>query len=407
MPRTSRWLAGCVIGIAMLLLAVSLARVFGRWTGWELTLALDLAAATTLLVAVVLHYRERQRTAYIVALERLNETALAIASSPGELQPLLDRLAAVARELLNLPTSRIMLLNAQRTTLRQVHCFGHTLMTGNVEFSIAQATGAQECLRTGKPVVVEDVTRDPGPSSPEMGRQLGVSALLLMPLIAAGEIMGILALTDVVPRRFTRTQRQLADLLAAHVAVSIANARLFERMDDAIKSLRRVQAQRDTLHTMSTAVQRARTVDESLARIVELAPSALETDVCVVCLATDPAPATHPLADIDNAVPIPLRRTIDQTLVNGSYRVAAVTPVPYPFPVSVGQLGSCDNFARVMRRCKTDAGRERRRRSEPPSSWHRFRRRRGQRALCPADGQRCRCVWRVGPDAPRDRIIPG
>lgn len=355
LQRSSRWIVSGVIVVGSVLLVVSLARVLGQGAGWQLTLTLDLLAAIALLVAVILHYRDRQRKAYIVALERLNETALAIASTPGQLQPLLDGLAAVARELLDLPTSRIMLLNDERTAFRQVHCFGHTLMTGEHEFPVSQATGAQECLRTGKPIVVEDVQRDPGPSNPQMGRQLGVRSLLLMPLIASGQIIGILALTDTIPRRYTQAQRQLADLLAAHVAVSIANSRLFERMDDAIRSLRRVQAQRDTLYTMSTAVQRARTVDEALARIVELAPSALDIEVCMVCLATntDPSP---PLATSNLSEPgvPPLARRADEAQVSsdGSFRVAAVTPLPYPFPITVGMIDACENFSRVMRRCK-------------------------------------------------------
>src|SRR5688500_18327208 len=164
-----RWLVGCVVVFALLLAIASLARVLGRWNGWRLTLTLDLAAAIALLAAIILHLRDRQRKAYIVALEKLHETALAIAASPGELQPLLDRLAAVARELLQMPTSRIMLLNDTRTAFRQVHCFGHTMMTGEVEFPVAQATGALECLRTGKPVVVTDILRDAGPTNPEMG----------------------------------------------------------------------------------------------------------------------------------------------------------------------------------------------------------------------------------------------
>ncbi|MBC7784085.1 MAG: GAF domain-containing protein [Burkholderiales bacterium] len=347
MPRPTRWLAECAIGIGLLLLtAASLARVFGRWTGWEITLTLDAAAAVALLAAVMLRFRDRQRRAYVVALEKLNEAALAIASSPGELEPLLDRLAAVARDLLNMPTSRIMLLSEDHQIFRQVHCFGHTLMAGNYEFPIAQASGAQACLRTGKPVIVENVAQDPGASSPTIAKQLGVGSLLLMPLIAAGEIIGVLALTDSIPRRYTSTQRQLADLLAAHVAVSIANARLYSRMEDAIKSLRRVQAQRDTLYTMSTAVQRARTVEESLARIVELAPSALEIDVCIVCLASEmPSPTSA-------SEPSTLNRGIARPPVGTGFRVAAVTPTPYPFPISAGMLDSCENFSRVVQRCK-------------------------------------------------------
>lgn len=343
MPRPTRWLVACVVVLAFILAMISLARVVGRWTGWEITLTLDAAAAVALLAAVLLRFRDRQRGAYVVAMEKLNEAALAIASSPGELEPLLDRLASVARDLLNMPTSRIMLLKDDRQTFRQVHCFGHTLMTGNYEFTSTQASGAKECLRTGKPVVAEDMAKDPGQASPEIARQLGVRSLLLMPLIASGEIIGVMALSDSVPRHYTRTQRQLADLLAAHVAVSIANARLYSRMDEAIRSLRRVQAQRDTLYTMSTAVQRARTVDESLARIVELAPSALEIDVCIVCLANDPPPSSEPPA---------LNRGIARPPAGSGFRVAAVTPVPYPFPISAGMLDSCENFSRVVQRCK-------------------------------------------------------
>src|SRR3954454_6063751 len=90
MPSASQWAAVGAVALALILAAASLARVFARWTGWQLTLTLDTAAAIALIAAVVLRVRDRKRKAYIVALEKLNEAALAIASAPGELQPLLD-----------------------------------------------------------------------------------------------------------------------------------------------------------------------------------------------------------------------------------------------------------------------------------------------------------------------------
>ena len=64
---------------------------------------------------------------------------------------------------------------------------------------------------------------------------------------AGGKPIGVLLLADRRARRIGESDRRLIELWGAQAAVSIVNSRLYQHMDEAIRSLRHVQAQRDTL----------------------------------------------------------------------------------------------------------------------------------------------------------------
>jgi len=285
-----------------------------------------------LLVATVMYlalrHRDRRRRHHIAALERLSEIALAIASVPGEdLRPLLDRLAGAARELLGMPMSRVLLLcENQPRLMRVVHDYGlgalDSELRARTEYHLDESPVTDECLRTGKALIVTDSHRDAHGMNPALLDAFGVRALAMTPLRAGGKPIGVLLLADRRARRIGESDRRLIELWGAQAAVSIVNSRLYQHMDEAIRSLRHVQAQRDTLYQMSTAVQNASTLDDALTRVAELAPTGLGMDVCIVCLRSGGVGSVNG-ARGDPADPEALR-------------VAAITQLPYPFPLTEG-----------------------------------------------------------------------
>jgi two-component sensor histidine kinase len=295
----------------------------------QVTLGLSILAVA-LIMYLALRFRDRRRRQHIAALQRLSEIALAIASVPGQdLRPLLDRLAAAARQLLGMPMSRVLLLDEnQPRIIRVVHDYGLGAVDSQVrartEYHLDESPVTEECLRSGKAIIVTDAHRDPHGMNRNLLDVFGVRALAVTPLRAGGKSIGVLLLADGRPRRISEADRRLIELWGAQAAVSIVNNRLYQQMDEAIRSLRHFQAQRDTLYDLSTAVQSARTLDDVLARVADLAPTGLDMDVCAVCL--------RDAADADT----------------GAFRIAAVTKLPYAFPLTEGTVLYSTHAARAM-----------------------------------------------------------
>jgi signal transduction histidine kinase len=84
-------------------------------------------------------------------------------------------------------------------------------------------------LREPRPFRTSDITSDPRfagwpDAHPQMGSFMGV------PIVARGSIIGAFYLTDKLSAaEFTGSDQRLIEMLAAHAAVAVENARLFER----------------------------------------------------------------------------------------------------------------------------------------------------------------------------------
>ncbi|MEU6537435.1 SpoIIE family protein phosphatase [Streptomyces sp. NPDC047000] len=103
-----------------------------------------------------------------------------------------------------------------------------------------------ECVRTGRPVLVERVGDTDLPRiapTPEGAGELaraGVHSYLAVPLIARGEVLGALELARTRdPRPFGRDDQLLARELASRAAVQIDNARWYQNTRNAALTLQR------------------------------------------------------------------------------------------------------------------------------------------------------------------------
>ena len=96
-------------------------------------------------------------------------------------------------------------------------------------------------LETGEPELIEDVS-DPflealaaDAEHLALLRRLGVSSLLVVPLVARNRTLGALALvSSEASRRYTSEDRLLAEELARRAALAVDNARLYREARDAI-----------------------------------------------------------------------------------------------------------------------------------------------------------------------------
>jgi signal transduction histidine kinase len=100
-----------------------------------------------------------------------------------------------------------------------------------------------EVLRTRSPKIVHAISNDaldamtPNTRERDVARALGVSAFLLVPMIARGHPLGVIALVASTPdRRFSDDDVTLATDIAGRAALAIDNARLYGNAQQANRS---------------------------------------------------------------------------------------------------------------------------------------------------------------------------
>jgi len=80
------------------------------------------------------------------------------------------------------------------------------------------------------------------PAERRLMRQTGISTLMMLPLMAKEQVIGLIELFDTTPTRvFTVAETQLYEALASQVAVALTNARLFEETQLRAAELEAVQ----------------------------------------------------------------------------------------------------------------------------------------------------------------------
>lgn len=113
----------------------------------------------------------------------------------------------------------------------------------------------------GEPLLIEDIRRDPRFDPRVDSRCYANNSLLSVPVLVRGEARGVINLNDKEGgRAFTRTDLELAVLLASQAAVAIDNAYLYEqlRLLAATDSLTRLYNHRHYMVRLESAIKQAR-----------------------------------------------------------------------------------------------------------------------------------------------------
>lgn len=197
----------------------------------------------------------------------LNDLARRLASlrDSGEV---LQEVAHQARRLLGVDIAYIMLL--QPGDVLRIEVVDGTLGSIMRGIELASGTGlGGEVRRTGRPVWSEDYLHDDelrhatnvdhAASSEQLGGILGV------PLQMGDETIGVLLAAERHPRSFSGREIELLAALAAHAAVTITNARIFEQSRATADELARANS---ILQQTNDTRQRAIELRENLTNVV-------------------------------------------------------------------------------------------------------------------------------------------
>ena len=117
-------------------------------------------------------------------------------------------------------------------------------------------------ISTGKPVITHDLSAQPIPGSVHFGEEEEVRSILAVPLRLGEKVTGMLSVQSYKPYAYTADDQTLLEMLAAHTAVAIENARLYA------ETLRRLK-ELEAVNHISTALRSAQTVDEMLPSLLD------------------------------------------------------------------------------------------------------------------------------------------
>lgn len=183
-------------------------------------------------------------------------------------------------------------------------------------------------LSTRKPLSIADLHTDPLTASiPDERREVDVRAILIVPLIARDQLLGLLKL-DVLytPRTFTRDEVELCRTVAAQAAIAASNARLLYDLQQQSRALSRKSQE---------LAQESSKLD---AILTNMADGLVVTDAAGRIILSNPAfrsiaglPPHRSLRDhlLDSVFPVAaLRQTIAEALEQPDQAAAANIELP-------------------------------------------------------------------------------
>lgn len=158
-------------------------------------------------------------------------------NSPIETKELLERVAQVVVEQLNLKGCRFLLLSQDQKILEHVGSYGLSQ-----EFLNKGAVDAERSVTealAGKTVMVTDCATDPRIQYPEAHVQEGIASTLTVPLRTRGQVIGIMRLSDAQKREFQPLELQIAEIVAAFATRAITRSMfqdILENVTDATRT---------------------------------------------------------------------------------------------------------------------------------------------------------------------------
>ncbi|MCL6565655.1 MAG: SpoIIE family protein phosphatase [Acidobacteriia bacterium] len=187
-----------------------------------------------------LYERARRQAESLLLLNEIGRES----SSILDLEALLRRAAELVKRVIDYQIFSILLYDERLQAYRRrlTVKYGESIVERHMAVAGEGIIGAAVSLR--RPVRVADVTEDPRyiPLNPETRSELAV------PMIFQDRVIGVLDLESPEFNYFTEEHEQALSILAAQLAVSIENARLYEklareeaRMERELQAARRIQ----------------------------------------------------------------------------------------------------------------------------------------------------------------------
>jgi GAF domain-containing protein/CheY-like chemotaxis protein len=220
------------------------------------------------------------------SLERLTATAEilnVIASSPDDVQPVLDAIVQSARKLIGGFSATLLRRNGD-----SIHLAAYTRTTEDGDRELLSffpaplsSDSLYQPLITGTSHSVEDTETDKGISDGlrHLARSRGWRSQILVPLLLDGAALGVISVTRSQPGTFSDHQLDLLKTFADQAVIAIQNTRLF---NDTKEALEQQTATAEVLEVISSSVADARPVFDKILASCEKLFSSSEQGIVLV-----------------------------------------------------------------------------------------------------------------------------
>jgi len=162
----------------------------------------------------------------------------AVTSETLDLDELLANVSEIVKRVIHCELFAILLYSEKRRELRIRYALGHREdVVQNWSIGLGQGITGTAAL-TREPVLVGDVRSDPR----YLNAVEAVRTELAVPMIARRKLVGVIDVQSTRPNAYTEHDRALLRLIAARVAISIDNARLYWRVERQNRTLKALAA---------------------------------------------------------------------------------------------------------------------------------------------------------------------
>jgi GAF domain-containing protein len=222
-----------------------------------------------------------------------------IASSPTELQPVLDVIAENA----------LRVCGAEDATIRVVQGNLLRLMAHKGKItSVSESEGAEgdsldrgrdwlpgRTVLDGKTIHIHDITATEGefPESARRAKRVGVRTSLSTPLLREGVAIGLIHIRRTEVRPFSDKQVELLKTFAAQAVIAIENVRLFQELEARTRDLAKSVGELRALAEVSQAVSSTLDLQTVLSTIVRHAVQLSGTDCGIIYEYDEPTQEFH------------------------------------------------------------------------------------------------------------------
>ncbi len=175
-----------------------------------------------------------------------------------DLEDLLAKIPQLIARLTDFSAFSVYLLDERRQELRIAYAVGYPEDASKIRLRVGQGVvGA--AVQESRPILVNDIRQEPR----YMGPLRNMLSQLAVPLRRKGRVIGALNLLNLVEGAFSQQDEMLLRQFAAHVAVAIENARLFESERHYVETL-------ETLAEIGREMSSILDLDALLTRIASL-----------------------------------------------------------------------------------------------------------------------------------------
>jgi signal transduction histidine kinase/CheY-like chemotaxis protein/HAMP domain-containing protein len=152
-----------------------------------------------------------------------------VVGSTLNLEEVLERILASLSAVLTYDSGTALLLKGDALYIQSVHGFANPESVRGFRMPLVDYALNRQIVETAQPIVLADVTTEPrwngGDKTPGSDP---IRAWMGIPLIATGQVIGMLTIDSQQPGKYSQTDLPLVTAFANQVAIALENASLFE-----------------------------------------------------------------------------------------------------------------------------------------------------------------------------------